>query len=282
VSPRHRTGSAPGARPARSSREDPQAGPLTGRSVAVTRDEEPGEGLAARLELLGARALSWPAVRVGPPEDPAPLMRALESLATYDWIVFTSPRAVGAVGAAWMAKDRDALPTSTRVASVGPATRAALVQHGWRVDRMPSSYGARDLVRLFRDAGDATGARVLFPASSMARPDLIEGLGEAGATVERVEAYRTEPGLEDPARVLADIDAGRADAVTFASPSAVDGLEGGIGRERLQRLLVGAPVAAIGPTTAERLASLHPARLETATDHTLDGLVLAVIKLLEE
>ena len=81
---------------------------------------------------------------------------------------------------------------------------------------------------------------------------------------------------------MADISSGRVDAVTFASPSAVEGLEDGIGKDGLRRLLAEVPVAVIGPTTAERLESYPLARLETAGEHTLDGLALAVVTLLEE
>ena len=258
------------------------AGPLAGRSVAVTRDEEPGEGLGRRLRDLGSRVLPWPAVHVTPPEDRAPLQEALAALSGYDWIVFTSPRAVAAVGAAWVGLAGGELPPALRVAAVGPATRDALAQHGWRVDRIPAAYSSGELVHAFVEAGDARDARILFPAASRARAELTDGLQDAGATVTRVEAYRTEPGLEDPERVMADISSGRVDAVTFASPSAVEGLEDGIGKDGLRRLLAEVPVAVIGPTTAGRLESYPLAALETAGEHTLDGLALAVVKLLEE
>jgi uroporphyrinogen-III synthase len=168
------------------------------------------------------------------------------------------------------------------VAAVGEATATAIEAAGWQVDRTAAEAGATGLVESLRASGDLDGRRVLFPASSMARHVLVDGLAGLGAEVVRVEAYRTEPGLADLDRVERDLANGGVDCLTFTSPSAVAGMVAGLGRERFLALLGECAVAVIGPTTAMALAGCGARRLETAAGATLEALVAAVIKSLEE
>jgi uroporphyrinogen-III synthase/uroporphyrinogen III methyltransferase/synthase len=93
---------------------------------------------------------------------------------------------------------------------------------------------------------------VLVPRAADGRPELIDGLRAAGAEVVAPVAYRTvraAPGSLAALGVL--LSAGRIDAVTFASPSAVHGVVEGLGVDVGR--LAGVLLAAIGPTTAEAL-----------------------------
>ncbi|HLF55589.1 MAG TPA: uroporphyrinogen-III synthase, partial [Thermoanaerobaculia bacterium] len=120
------------------------------------------------------------------------------------------------------------------------------------------------------------GARILFPSSSLARETLGDGLAALGAVLERVEAYRTLPARLDVGACYAQLDAGAVDAVTFTSPSAIDGLERAFGREELRALLDRVVVATLGPTTSAALAALGRAPDAEAAPSTLDALVAAV------
>jgi uroporphyrinogen-III synthase len=199
-------------------------GRLAGLGVVVTRDEPPRGPLAERLEREGARVLLWPAMRVAPPADEAPLARELTRLESYDWLLLTSAHAVEAV-----ASRRATLPTALRVAALGAATAAAAESHGWPIDRVPAEFNAEALVAAFAAAADAAGARCLFPAADRAAQTLETGLAALGAAVTRVEAYRTVAAPLDRARCLAAAERGEIDVVTFASPSAVDGLAESLG-----------------------------------------------------
>ncbi len=168
---------------------------LAGLGVVVTRDEPPGGPLGERLARAGARVLHWPAMTIAPPADPQPLAHALAALESFDWLLLTSPHAVEAV-----ALRRAVLPSRLRVAAVGAATAAAAAERGWRVDRVPRAFNAAELVRSFAAAGDAPGARLLYPASDRADATLECGLEELGARLVRVEAYRTTNAPLDRAR----------------------------------------------------------------------------------
>ncbi|MBP9145826.1 MAG: uroporphyrinogen-III synthase [Thermoanaerobaculia bacterium] len=249
-------------------------GPLSDLGVVVTRDEPPGGPLAIRLESAGARVLHWPGVALAPPSDPAALAAGLAALEGFDWLVLTSAHAVEAV-----AERRATLPPDLRVAVVGAATAAAAREHGWRVDRTPQEFQGEALLASFAETpGGLTGRRLFFPASDRAAATLPDGLTALGADVVRVEAYRTTDAPVDAATLAARLEAvarGEVDVVTFASPSAVDGLAGALGEPALGRLLDRSAVAVIGPTTAGALARRGRTADAVADPATLDGLVAA-------
>jgi uroporphyrinogen-III synthase len=239
-------------------------GRLDGRTVATTRADDPGDPLE------GASVVVWPTIAIEPPGDPAPLFAALGALEQYDWVVFTSGRAVASVA--------DHVPPpggAPSVASVGESTADALRTRGWPVDVVGAGGGAADLVEDLARQARLDGARVLFPAGSLARNELVDGLEARGARVDRVEAYRTRHADLDGARVRADLAAG-VDVVAFASPSAVTGL-----RRALDGNLVGTlracTVAAIGETTARALREEGFADVTVAIESSMDGLVAACI-----
>lgn len=134
------------------------------------------------------------------------------------------------------------------------------------------------MVRAFREAGDASGAGVFFPASAIARGVVPRGLAELGAQVDQVTAYRTvNPPLDVPACERA-VEAGEVAVVTFTSPSALKGLRDGLGDALFRRLTETVPAAAIGSTTAGALADAGWERIQVATESTLEGLAEAAMK----
>jgi uroporphyrinogen-III synthase len=229
--------------------------------------------LTAALKERGARVLDWGSIAFAPPEDPGPLLVALSRLAEFDWVVFSSPRAVAAV-----AGPMEAPPAALRCAAVGPSTAASLQAAGWPVHRVPDEGTGEGLVQAFRLAGDASGARVLFPASAVAREVIPAGLASLGAEVERVTAYRLVTLPLDPAACRRAVDGGQVQVVTFGSPSAMKGLREGIGDELFARLARTLPAAAMGPTTAEALREAGWLRIASAEIPTLESLAEAAAR----
>ena len=70
------------------------ARPLFGKRVLVTRAAHQAPELVTRLSALGADVLVQPAIEIGPPEDWAPVDQAIERLAKFDWLVFSSSNGV--------------------------------------------------------------------------------------------------------------------------------------------------------------------------------------------
>ncbi len=155
------------------------------------------------------------------------------------------------------------------VAAIGPGTAAALADGNVRADLVPERYVAEGLLEAFPAPPDG-GGRVLLARAAVARDTLPEGLRAAGWDVDVVEAYRTVPATPDPAALDA---AAAADIVTFTSSSTVTRFLEVAGPDRVPPL-----VACIGPVTS---ATAQDAGLTVdveATDHTVPGLVAALVE----
>ena len=108
--------------------------PLAGKRIVVTRPES--KPLAEALVLLGAEVAIVPLIEIRPAEDRRPLDAALENLAGYEWVVFTSVNGVAAVG-----ERLGGISSGTRVAAVGPVTADAVRALG--VSRRSSQLARR-------------------------------------------------------------------------------------------------------------------------------------------
>ena len=222
--------------------------PLSGIGVAVTRGEGADGPLSTLLRERGARVLDWGSIGFVPPGDPCPFLGGLARIRDYDWICFSSPRAVDAV-----VSRLPASPEGVRIAAVGPSTAAALKDAGWPVHRIPEEGSGEGLVEAFRVAEDARGAKVLFPASAIARDVIPDGLQELGAEVDRVTAYQMVTLPLDGAACRSAVEAGEVQVVTFASPSAMEAFRAGVGEDLFETLALSTPAAVMGPTTAGAL-----------------------------
>jgi uroporphyrinogen-III synthase len=118
----------------------------------------------------------------------------------------------------------------------------------------------------------------LLPRAAEARAVLPDGLRAAGAEVDDVPVYRTIPGVPAP-QVLARVQAGEIDIVTLTSSSTARNLAALLnGRlAPLQRALV----ACISPLTAEAARSAGFRVDVVASEHTIPGLIAAVVAALE-
>ncbi len=243
--------------------------PLHNRTVVVTRAPAQAGSLIHALHSAGAYVIELPVIEIEDlPTESAALARAADSVADYQWLVFTSANAVER----FLPQIRDLRSLGrTKVAAVGRATAGALERHRIVPDLVPSRSSAEGVVDEMPSAG--TGGRILFIRAAGAADTVTAGLGSKGWSVDDVVAYRTIDGPAPPAEVAALV-AG-ADVVTFASASAVNAYlrlrdtEG-------QPLRVPPLVACIGLSTgvAARAAGLHVA--VEPSKPSVDALVLAI------
>ena len=212
--------------------------PLFGRRILVTRASARAGTLADRLREAGADVVEMPATRISP-LDASPLREAIRRLAEYQHVLFTSQTAVSFFWDALRVASLDARALSgLTVTAIGPATAEALVSHGIAPDVIPDRFVAEGVVEALRDR--VSGARMLYPAAEGGRDVLPEGLRAAGATVDVVHVYRSEP-------VAGTVAADRVDLVTFTSASTVTGYVDAVGADLSRR----SPAATIGPITSE-------------------------------
>jgi uroporphyrinogen III methyltransferase/synthase len=249
----------------------PEPSPLAGRRVLVTRSQDQAAGLVAALRRAGAEPVVVPMIQLVPLAGTQELDAALAGLAHYDLLLFTSANAVRQfVRAASQANALSAL--RSRIVCVGPATGRAAGALGLRVDLVPAQrFDAEGLLEAIHGAGlPLAGQRILLPRAAAARNVLPEGLRRAGATVDVVAVYRTEPAAGDPAVLRARLVRGEIDALTFTSPSTVRHFLASL--DEAARAAAGrCVVAALGPVTGAALceAGLPPDVVAERADMTL-------------
>lgn len=234
-------------------------GTLEGRRILVLRPADQAADLVRTLEATGATPVAVPAIRILPPQDWAPIEAALR--AEHDWVVFTSVNGVAAV-----AQRLDPATIRARIAAIGPATAAALADHGVPVDYIPSAYTTFALARGL----PGPPGRVLLLRAEIAGLDLEEVLVSRGFNVARVDAYRTEP--TDPGPLRAALGSG-VDGVALTSASIAEAFAAAAGDPPDT---LGAAVFSIGPATSAACRRVGlPIAAEAAT-HTIPGLVGAI------
>lgn len=220
---------------------------LAGRTLLLTRTREQNDADARLVHQRGAKALSFPGIRIAPPASWDACDAAIIRLRSYDSVVFTSANAVKAfVGRidAVAPPARDVL-RRRRAYAAGQKTAAALEAEGLPVTGALEAGTADDLAA---SMGDVAGRTILFPKSEIARDALPSALRTRDATVHEVVVYRTlPPERSDLEEARNAIRGGHIDALVFFSPSALWNVIQMIGTVAIR----GIPVAVIGPTTAE-------------------------------
>jgi uroporphyrinogen III methyltransferase/synthase len=228
--------------------------PLAGRCILVTRPRHQAAAFAERLEAYGAEVVAVPTVVLEPPDDPRALDQAVADAAGYDWIVFTSTNGVRTFFERFAAAGRDVRDLArARIAAIGSETARALEAMLLRPAVIPAEYRAEGLLAAFA-AESMQGRRVLLPRAAGARAVLREELTRLGAVVDDVATYRARAASPAEAvALLAALDDGHVDAVTFTSSSTVRNFAALVGPQRLAAIMAaGRPlVACIGPVTAE-------------------------------
>ena len=232
------------------------AGPLAGRTIAVTRARAQASALAARLRAFGARVVEAPAIRI------EPLAVDLPDLARYDLLCLTSPNGVRRLFEE--VRDARALAGPT-IAAIGPGTAAALREHGVAADVVPERAVGEALV------GALDGVpvrRALVARAAQARDVVPDALRARGAEVDVLALYRTVAEPLDPEARAAALG---ADYATFTSASSVRFFHAAAGT------LDGPRLASIGPVTTAALRELGYVAALEAGDHTPEGLVAALV-----
>jgi len=191
--------------------------------VVVTRDD-----VAARVEALGHEAVLCELIRIEPLGDDA------IDASGYDWLVVTSANGAHELGRRGV--------TANRIAAIGPATAAALREHGLHADLVPATHTQEGL-------REELSGRLLLAAAEGARRDVLDA--------DFVALYRTAELPQTP----------DGDVALLMSGSAARAL-----RTRI-------PVVAIGPQTAAEARAAGLEVVAVAREHTVDGLVEALASL---
>jgi uroporphyrinogen-III synthase len=232
----------------------------TAPRILLTRSEEDCSDWAEQLAARGAVTVSLPCIRCEPIDTPA--LREAFSKTDADWLVFTSRRGVEAAAAL------GAFEPGSKIAVVGAATAAAARERFGHVELVGAGTGAKLAAQLVEGAHVGPGDRVLLLLAENASDTLERTLETAGASVTRLDVYRTVPAPSlATKRAMSALD---ADNVLLASPSAVTGF--------VRQVVLDVPIRVftIGPSTTAAARAAGLAVTAEAPAPSLEGLLEAM------
>ena len=251
---------------------------LSGRRVVITRPAGSSADWRARLEAQGATVIELPLIKVTKDVHLETLTEVFEELSQYEWIVFTSVNGVKFFFEEFHRIFDDIRSIGlVRIAAVGEATAAAVREQHLRVDLQPKKVSGEELAFELIDREAMDSAKVLVITGNRNREVLVEKLHEAGSIVDTLPVYKTEETdlAADP--VAADFRAKGADAILFASPSAVQSFFDQAPALKLAAKARKPLAGSIGATTTAAMKQLGlPVDFEAA-EPSLDSLVAALI-----
>lgn len=253
--------------------------PLFGTRIVVTRTRTQASQLSARLLERGADVSEIPTIRIEPPSEKMALTEAIVGIHEYDWILFTSPNGVIHFFDYFFKAYRDIRSLGRlKIAAVGPATAAKLTEMHLEIDAMPSKFVASAICSAMKQVESLENLRCLLVRAEVANADLPKQLEDAGAIVDDVPIYRTVPETEDPDGAAAALLSEGADWITFTSSSTVTSFQDRFDLGALRRKFPEMRLASIGPETTKALQDLGLEPDIEARQHTIDGLVDALVQ----
>lgn len=278
--------------------------PLEGKRILVTRTRDQASTLSEQLRVLGATPVEFPTIRIVPPRDWSALDAALLRLYnndegashnSYDWLIFTSANGVRICLERLLALGYDprAIGRGVRIATIGPATAAALALYGLTSHLVPDEYIAEGVVAaLMQDAErqnkPLTEQRILLARAAEARKVLVTELRKAGAMVDEVAAYYTLPVARDDERgreILLLLRNHQLDILTFTSSSTVRNFVAWLKSCSQDMLdiswdtsLAQLTLASIGPITSQTARELGLHIAIEAKEFTINGLIQAIVQ----
>lgn len=256
--------------------------PLSGRRIAVTRAREQTPELAVKLAGLGAEVIELPLIAVTKEIDKQALHDVLSELGTYDWIVFTSANGVRYFLEEFYRIYDDVRSLGLlRFAAVGDATAREIASHHLKVECQPKIATGEALAEALIATGSLDNAKLIVVTGNRNREELVAKLEEARAIVDRVQVYKTEKTDLAAEPVAADFRAKGADAILFASSSAVQSFVDQAAALKLAKDAKRPLAGSIGPQTSETMKQVGmPIDFEAKTP-SLDALVDALVKKLK-
>ncbi|MBV8821557.1 MAG: uroporphyrinogen-III synthase [Chloroflexi bacterium] len=283
---------------------------LQGKRVLVTRTRNQASAFSQKLQALGAIAVEFPTISIVAPEDWSQLDSAMERLyisapigeghaqgkhgqCPYQWLVLTSANGVTICFDRLQTLGYDPRAMQhVRIATIGPATAAALQHYGVSADLVPDDYIAEGVVRaLVHDAHQhgtsLLDQHILLARAAEARKVLVTELQHAGARVDEVPLYHTVAAAHDDERgrhVLSLLQQQQLDILTFTSSSTVRNFVAWLKsceqneHTSAMSLIAQSTIACIGPITSQTAHALGLHVDIEAQEFTIDGLVKAILE----
>ncbi len=254
---------------------------LAGRRIAVTRAREQASELSTKLTALGAEVVELPLIRVSKEISLEMLADVMLDLGSYDWLVFTSANGVRYFFEEFRRVFDDIRSLGLmRIAVVGEGTAREITALHLKIECQPKTATAEALADALIATGSLDSAKMLVITGNLNRDEMVKKLEEARAIVDRLQVYKTESTDLSAEPAAADFRAKGADAILFASSSAVQSFVDQAKALKLDAKAVRPLAGSIGPQTTETMKQLGVPVDFSAKTPSLDALVDATVKAL--
>lgn len=248
--------------------------PLFGQRIVITRPADEAVSSASVLAALGAEVLVAPMVRILPLTEFGPLDQAIDHLADYHWLVFTSSNGVRAFMGRLLARGRDLRALGRiELAAIGPGTADALARYHLRADLIPDAYRSEALAETL--SVRAAGQKILLARADRGRAVLKDELSKV-AVVDQVPVYRNVDAESLPDDVLGRISDGTVDWITLTSSAIATRLHGLLAGPVQGRIGHEIKLASLSPVTTATISRLGWRAEVEAAVYTWEGLVQAL------
>jgi uroporphyrinogen-III synthase len=266
-------------------------GPLSGKTVAITRPKHQSRDMVKLIESMGGTAFLVPMIEINATEGDT-LREFIEAIivGSFNQLIFLSVNSVKYLfDVAKQNKLQEELLkgiNETEVFIIGKRTKKELETYGVKESILAQIQSTEGILEALNRS--LTGKRIGIPRSSKGDNEIFRVLTERGAQVTEVIAYEsTAPrDLTVIRDFIRDLEAEKIDAVAFTSSSTVTNMfqlaEKVSTSRKLRENLNKAVVVAIGLRTKET-ASQHGVKVKIVPrEPSAEAMVTALIDHLEE
>ena len=161
---------------------------LEGKTVIVTRPLAQAQHLLETLESHLATTVHFPVIAIHQTENMNAVQQQFNNLAKFQIVIFISANAVRY--AITLAKELNITFENCKLAAVGPATKHALENYGYKVDIIPQVDFNSEALLADSSFKSIAGKNILIVRGHGGREVLRQTLESRGAHVEYAEVYQ--------------------------------------------------------------------------------------------
>ena len=247
---------------------------IIGKTIITTGSTESSISLVTNLSLKGARVYTMPMIDVVSTEITNEIQQTISSIATYQWIIFTSKFGVTKFFDLLNAVTKShILPSHIQIACVGKKTAEMLENYGHSATYICSKNNGKDFAHELIEILPKTEISILFPTGDLTQ-NMIELTVPTNITIHKIIVYNTTPPKSVNSNISDRILKNQYDFIIFTSPSGVTNFVD-IFRTHIDiRDLKG---ISIGPTTSQRLLSFGITNILQAQEFNSDGIIETIM-----
>jgi uroporphyrinogen-III synthase len=231
---------------------------LKGKRIVLTKCVREKDEIKSALTEAGAEVLHLPLIEVKALGDPARSLEVFKGIAIYDWIIFSSVNGAHYFFETFFKAFKDIRCIGpARIACVGKQTAAEVASFHLEVDLIPQEANAVALAEALIETGSLPNVYVLWVSGDKVNDPavrLLEGKGEA--IVDVFTVYQSKLRSLKTDAVAVDFRKKGADAIFFASPSAVESFVEQVDQLKTAKGATAPKTVSIGSTTSDAMRKL--------------------------